>query len=82
MKATKVQPTEAKEFERELTGKETAKCFGMLAVMFLLASIDESIEWGVIEWVRMALALVVGFGTCVWQWNKMHTPLEEESHGE
>lgn len=82
MKTTKVQPTEAKEFERELTGKETAKCFGMIAVMFLLASIEENIEWGVIEWIRMALALIVGIVACVWQWKMMHTPLEGESHGE
>lgn len=82
MKTTKVQPTEANEFNRELTGKETAKCFCMMAVMFLLASIEDNIEWGVIEWLRMALALVIGFGTCVWMYIKMHTPLEGESYGE
>ena len=82
MKTTKVQPTEAKEFKRELTGKEAAKSLGMMAVMFLLVGIEENNEWGVIEWLRMALALVVGFGTCVWQYKKVHTPLEGERHGE
>ena len=40
MKTTKVQPTEAKEFKRELTGKEAAKSLGMMAVMFLLVGIQ------------------------------------------
>lgn len=46
----------------------------MIAVVFLLVSIDEHIEWHTAEWVRMVLAIVLALGTCVWQYKRMHSP--------
>ena len=50
----------------------------MIAVVFLLASIDERIEWHAAEWVRMVLAIVLALGTCVWQYKRMHTPINDK----
>lgn len=50
----------------------------MIAVVFLLASIDESMEWHTAEWVRMVLAIVLALGTCVWQYKRMHTPINNK----
>jgi len=50
----------------------------MIAVVFLLASIDESKEWHTAEWVRMVLAIVLALGTCVWQYKRMHTPINNK----
>lgn len=75
--ATKATKQE-QQFERELTGIESLICMVMLVVVCLLVSIDERIEWHAAEWVRMALALVLGFGTCVWQYKRMHTPLKDK----
>lgn len=46
----------------------------MIAVVFLLVSVDERIEWHAAEWVRMVLAIVLALGTCVWQYKRMHSP--------
>lgn len=59
--------------DRELTGKESLICMAMIAVVFLLVSIDERIEWHTAEWVRMVLAIVLALGTCVWQYKRMHS---------
>lgn len=64
--------------ERELTGKESLTCMLLVAVVFLLASIDESKEWQATEWVRMVLAIVVGLGTCVYQYKRMHTHINNK----
>lgn len=60
--------------ERELTGKESLISMAMIAVVFLLVSVDERIEWHAAEWVRMVLAIVLALGTCVWQYKRMHSP--------
>ena len=60
--------------ERELTGKESLISMAMIAVVFLLVSIDEHIEWHTAERVRMVLAIVLALGTCVWQYKRMHSP--------
>ena len=59
--------------ERELTGKESLISMAMIAVVFLLVSVDERIEWHAAEWVRMVLAIVLALGTCVWQYKRMHS---------
>lgn len=64
--------------ERELTRKESLISMAMIAVVFLLASIDERIEWHTAEWVRMGLAIVLALGTCVWQYKRMHTPINNK----
>lgn len=64
--------------ERELTRKESLISMAMIAVVFLLASIDESKEWHTAEWVRMVLAIVLALGTCVWQYKRMHTPINNK----
>lgn len=64
--------------ERELTRKESLISMAMIAVVFLLASIDERIEWHAAEWVRMVLAIVLALGTCVWQYKRMHTPINDK----
>lgn len=73
---------EQKQFERELTGKEVAICVAGMAVMVLLAGIDENRVWGVAEWLRVVLGLALGAGTCVWQYKRMHTPIEGEKSEE
>ena len=60
--------------ERELTGKESLISMAMIAVVFLLVSVDERIEWHAAEGVRMVLAIVLALGTCVWQYKRMHSP--------
>lgn len=64
--------------ERELTGKESLISMAMIAVVFLLVSVDERIEWYAAEWLRMVLAIVLALGTCVWQYKRMHSPANNE----
>lgn len=73
---------EQKQFERELTGREVAISVAMLIATVLLAGIDENQVWGVAEWLRVALGLAMGAGTCVWQYKRMHTPIEGEKSKE
>lgn len=73
---------EQKQFERELTGKEVAICAAAMAVMVLLVCIDENRAWSMGDWVRVILGLALGAGTCVWQYKRMHTPLENEKSEE
>lgn len=69
--------TKATKQERELTRKESLISMAMIAVVFLLVSIDESKEWHTAEWVRMVLAIVLALGTCVWQYKCTHTEKKE-----
>lgn len=71
--------TKEQQFERELTAKESIICMAMIAVVFLLVSIDERIEWHTTEWVRMGLGIVLGLGTCVYQYKCTHTENKEEA---
>lgn len=73
---------EQKQFERELTGKEVAICVAGMAVMVLLAGINEDKVWGVAEWLRVALGLALGAATCVWQYKRMHTPIDNNKSEE
>ena len=70
--------TKEQQFERELTAKESIISMAMIAVVFLLVSIDERIEWHATEWVRIVLALVLALGTCVYQYKRMHTPINNK----
>ena len=71
--------TKEQQFERELTAKESIISMAMIAVVFLLVSIDERIEWHTTEWVRMGLGIVLGLGTCVYQYKRTHTENKEEA---
>lgn len=71
--------TKEQQFERELTAKESIISMAMIAVVFLLVSIDERIEWHTTEWVRMGLGIVLGLGTCVYQYKHTHTENKEEA---
>lgn len=63
--------------KRELTGKEAAISVAMMVVMILLAGIDEDKAWGMVEWLRAALGLALGVGTCIWQYKRIHTPIDK-----
>ena len=71
--------TKGQQFERELTAKESIISMAMIAVVFLLVSIDDRIEWHTTEWVRMGLGIVLGLGTCVYQYKRTHTENKEEA---
>lgn len=73
---------EQKQFERELTGKEVAICVVAIAVMVLLAGINEDKVWGVAEWLRVVLGLALGAATCVWQYKRMHTTIDNDKSEE
>lgn len=73
---------EQKQFERELTGKEVAISVAAMAVMVLLAGIDENKVWGMGEWLRVALGLALGAATCVWQYKRMHTSIDNDKSEE
>lgn len=57
--------------ERELTSKESAICLAMIIAMVVLVDIEEGTQWHWVEWLRVALALVLGIGTCAWQYKRM-----------
>lgn len=63
--------------QRELTASESFISMAMVAVIFLLVSIDERIEWHATEYIRIALALVVGLGTCIYQYRCINDVKED-----
>lgn len=58
--------------ERELTLHESLNCFKAIAVMYLLASMD--------NWFTLILALVVGVGTIYYQIGCIND-VKEQPHG-
>lgn len=68
-----------KRYERELTGKESAICMLAVFIVMMLVGDSNTMEpWGVIEWVRMVLGLILLLGALVWQHSRIHQPINKE----
>ncbi|WP_028898453.1 hypothetical protein [Prevotella sp. HUN102] len=63
--------------ERELTGKETAKCMAGMVIMFLLTCIKDD-DYSMVAFIRLLIAIILGVVVVAYQYRCMHSPLEKE----